>query len=131
MNPRKRRAIARMLAAGIKGNDINNDSLRDFVKSNGNIAESKEVIVDIAEPEVVTSNTQTTKLEETVEENTVITKKKKTKKKAKKVSQPALKMRFSMKNTKNELLTAAKKLGIDTKSSMNKQTILNLINTNN
>ena len=108
MNPRKRRAIARMLAEGIKGNDINNDSLRDFVKSNGNIAESKEVIVDIAEPEVVTSNTQTTKLEETVEENTVI-----------------------MKNTKNELLTAAKKLGIDTKSSMNKQTILNLINTNN
>ena len=127
MNPRKRRAIASMLLAGIKGEDITTTSLREFIQNNGKII-PKPPETKIIEENPVAIEQEKPKTTKKKDSNVGVVEKKKKKKKAQKKNPSALKMRFSMKNTKAELLEAANGMGITTKSSMNKQVILSLIN---
>ena len=118
MNPRRRKAIARAIVSGMNRRDLNVASFKDFLKKE-NITVTVEINDDkIVEEEVLVEEAIE---EETIEEEVLV-------EEIVEVSPPAaLKVLHSMKNTKTELLAAAKSLGIETKSNMNKKTILDLI----
>ena len=111
-----------MILAGIEKNEINPATIRQFLTTGG--IEST--------PEVTKASVHTTEAENIEPEATIVEKSEEANAEPALVetSTNALKLRFSMKNSKDELLEAAASLDIPTKKSMTKAKILELINKN-
>ena len=116
MNPRKRRAIARAITAGIPADELTSERLAVFL-------EKERLNLNLTDAEIVEISGVTDQTKPTEDTNSA-PKKKNTKKKI----PNALRVTYSMKNTKSQLLKAAKKLGIEVNTNMNKSAILELIN---
>ena len=139
MNPRKRRAIARAIMAGIPAGELTSERLTAFLRAeqnNLNICDA-EVNTILAENAANTNTSSATKTNTANVNNTVTTTvnepnvedtKATTATKTKKNKLPAaLQQTFSMKNTKAQLVKAAERLGVEIKSGMTKAKILSLI----
>jgi len=134
MNPRKRRTIARAIMAGIPSSELNSDTIRAFLEAEKNklnicdaevntILEENNTVAPNIDETPATNEEPTTVIENNVVEVIDVTSNITDDNKL-----PAgLQVSFSMKNTKSQLLKAAKGLGLNVKSNMTKAKILNLI----
>jgi len=136
MNPRKRRTIARALMSGIPSNKLNNETIRAFLnreKSNLNInddeiaefSDTQTPVVEAIASTITTNTTEDSDLISAFEEIVQINEPE-----VENSAPIALKVRFSLKNTKKELLAAANNLGLEFKNSFSKSKLLELINNN-
>jgi len=136
MNPRKRRTIARALMSGIPSNKLNNETIRAFLnreKSNLNInddeiaefSDTQTPVVEAMASTITTNTTEDSDLISAFEEIVQINEPE-----VENSAPIALKVRFSLKNTKKELLAAANNLGLEFKNSFSKSKLLELINNN-
>ena len=126
MNPRRRRNIARAIAAGMDPSHINNQAITKFlIEECGSLAISANEVDEFLYEEGV-NNTINEDDDSTsvIENNNNSTTGDVTR------VPNALKTRLTLKNTKAELLAAAKNNGLKVKSSMKKGEILNLLNEN-
>lgn len=136
MNPRKRRAIARAIVAGIPKNKLNSENIRKFLnreKEKGRLDLSEENIQDILFPKgyvnkPVTSNV--TVVEETVTEEIIVEEEEAVEEVTTEMHEEAEDQELSLDNSKAELQAAAKDLGISFKKSFSKSKLLELINNN-
>ena len=141
MNPRRRRAIARAVLAGIPKSKLNSNNIRKFLqreKAKGRLDLTEESIQDIlfpngmvnrpldtlnaAEPETVEEEHETDEVEPevvTVEDTN----------NAEDTTEEA-KATYTLENTKSELQARADELGLDYKKSLSKSKLLELINNN-
>lgn len=134
MNPRKRRAIARAIVAGIPKSKLNSENIRKFLKrekEKGRLNLTAENIEDIIFPngfvnKPVSETRTVEEVQEEVQEDlevaevTVETEDVET-------EDPE---ELSLDNTKAELQAAAENLGISFKKSFSKSKLLELINNN-
>ena len=145
MNPRKRRAIARAVLAGIPKSKLNSDNIRKFLlreKTSGRLDLTEENIQDIlfpngtlnkpiknivetkeetVEPDVVENIVEETVVEEVSELVTTIDEPN---------TNTVEEVTYSLDNTKSELQARADELGLEYKKSLSKSKLLELINRN-
>lgn len=145
MNPRKRRAIARAVLAGIPKSKLNSDNIRKFLlreKTSGRLDLTEENIQDIlfpngtlnkpiknivetkeetVEPDVMENIVEETVVEEVSELVTTIDEPN---------TNTVEEVTYSLDNTKSELQARADELGLEYKKSLSKSKLLELINRN-
>ena len=141
MNPRKRRTIARAIMAGISPSELNSTTIKAFLEAERNNLDictadinsilEKEDNPVVPDPEVVNVTTTTNENSTIIVEDDVINETNDTnvdeENNNNSVLPAGLQIKFSMKNTKTQLLKAAKNLGLEVKSNMTKANVLNLI----
>lgn len=139
MNPRKRRAIARAIMAGIPKNKLNSANIRTFLqreKSIGNLKLTEEHIQDILFPRGIINkpiNSGTTEVENIEENNTeTLNLETTTTEEVVEVNVEAnnLETEYSMRNKRSELTDVLDTLNVEYKKSFSKSKLLELINNN-
>ena len=137
MNPRRRRAIARAILAGIPRSKLNSENIKKFLareKAKGRLDLGPDSIEDILFPGGFVNKPiaeENTKEVETVVEDeqadadvdNVETEQTEQKTETEEVS-------YSLENTKSELQARADELGLEYKKSLSKSKLLELINNN-
>jgi|9_EtaG_2_1085328.scaffolds.fasta_scaffold31588_2 hypothetical protein len=143
MNPRKRRAIARAILAGIPKNKLNSTNIKLFLqreKSSGNLNLTEEHIQDILFPGGIVNKptnrgtTEVRKIEEiTTETPEMETPEMET---PEVVSETVVEnndnqeIEYSMRNKRSELTDVLDVLNVEYKKSFSKSKLLDLINSN-
>lgn len=137
MNPRRRRAIARAILAGIPKSKLNSENIRKFLareKAKGRLDLGPDSIEDILFPSGLVNKPiteESVKEVETVVEaeqvdtdiDTIEIEESEQKTETEEVS-------YSLENTKSELQARADELGLEYKKSLSKSKLLELINNN-
>lgn len=134
MNPRKRRAIARAIVAGIPKSKLNSENIRKFLKrekEKGRLNLTAENIEDIIFPngfvnKPVSETRTVEEVQEEVQEDLEVAEVTVETENVETEDQEEL----SLDNTKAELQAAAENLGISFKKSFSKSKLLELINNN-
>lgn len=134
MNPRKRRAIARAIVAGIPKSKLNSENIRKFLKrekEKGRLNLTAENIEDIIFPngfvnKPVSETRTVEEVQEEVQEDLEVAEVTVETEDVETEDQEEL----SLDNTKAELQAAAENLGISFKKSFSKSKLLELINNN-
>ena len=132
MNPRKRRAIARAIVAGIPKSKLNSENIRKFLKrekEKGRLNLTAENIEDIIFPNGFVNKpvSETRTVEEVQEEVQEVQEDLEV---AEVTVETEDQEELSLDNTKAELQAAAENLGISFKKSFSKSKLLELINNN-
>ena len=132
MNPRKRRAITRAVIAGIPKSKLNSDNIRKFLireKERGSLKLTEECIEDILFPKgfinkpIETKQVELETIVEAVSTEVELTDEDE-------ISIVEETVKFSIQNTKAELISECDRLNIEYKKSFSKSKLLKLINDN-
>ena len=139
MNPRRRRAIARAILAGIPRSKLNSENIRKFLareKAKGRLDLGPESIEDILFPSgfvnkpIAEESTEEVTVEvEQIDADTDIVETEGTEEEIEEEIETE-EVSYSLENTKSELQARANELGLEYKKSLSKSKLLELINNN-